>query len=69
MNFEEDKKCEADMNFVVNNQAQFIEIQGTAEKESFKKEEMNSMMEMAIQACSSLIEKQKEIIGSSFFNS
>ena len=60
---QEDKTCETDMNFVMNDQEQFIEIQGTAEKQSFTKDQMLSMMEMARKACSVLIEKQKEIVG------
>ena len=60
---QEDKNCETDMNFVMNDKAQFIEIQGTAEKQSFTREEMLSMMDLARKACSLLIEKQKEIVG------
>lgn len=63
LNSQEDKTCETDMNFVMNDKEQFIEIQGTAEKESFTKDQMFSMMELARKACLSLIEKQKEIVG------
>ena len=63
---QEDKTCETDMNFVMNDQGQFIEIQGTAEKQSFTKNQMLSMMEIARKACSILIEKQKEIVGELF---
>ena len=66
LNSQEDKKCETDMNFVMNDQDQFIEIQGTAEKQSFTKEQILSMMETANKACSFLIEKQKEIVGDFF---
>lgn len=62
----EDKSCEIDMNFVMNNEYNFIEIQGTAEKESFTKEQMLEMMSLARTACAKLIEKQKEIAGGFF---
>ena len=66
LNAEEDKLCETDMNFVLNEKGDFIEIQGTAEKQSFTKEQMLQMMNLAQQAGSQLIEKQKEIVGSFF---
>lgn len=62
----QDRECETDMNFVMNDKSQFIEIQGTAEKQSFTKEQMLSMMDLAQKASSLLIEKQKEIVGSFF---
>ena len=68
LNFQEDKNCETDMNFVMNEQNQFIEIQGTAEKLSFTKEQLLAMMETAHKACPLLIEKQKEIVGDFFPN-
>lgn len=59
----EDKNCATDMNFVLNNQGEFIEIQGTAEKKPFSKTEFLKMMEMAQNGCQTLFEKQAEIIG------
>ena len=63
---QEDKMCETDMNFVINDKSEFIEIQGTAEKNSFHKNQMIKMMDLAQQASLTLIEKQKEILGSFF---
>lgn len=63
---QEDKNCETDMNFVMNEKNHFIEIQGTAEKQSFSEEQMKSMMKITHQACSLLIEKQKELVGDFF---
>ena len=62
----EDKSCETDMNFVMNDQNHFIEIQGTAEKASFTKEQMLEMMSLAQKAGSELIQKQKKIADSFF---
>ena len=62
----EDKSCETDMNFVMNDQDNFIEIQGTAEKQSFTKEQMLEMMSLARKASAELIQKQKEIVDSFF---
>ena len=49
------------------NNKNFIEIQGTAEQQSFSKNDLNNFIELAEVGCSQLMEKQKKIIGS-FFN-
>ena len=59
----EDKNCETDMNFVLNSQGEFIEIQGTAEKKPFSREELLKMMELAQKGCETLFEKQTEVTG------
>ncbi|MBC6416146.1 MAG: ribonuclease PH [Bdellovibrionales bacterium] len=66
LNAKEDKLCETDMNFVLNEKGEFIEIQGTAEKQNFTKKQMLQMMELAQQAGLKLIQKQKDIVGSFF---
>jgi len=64
LNAEEDRQCETDMNFVINEKGEFVEIQGTAEKQSFTKTQLLEMMGLALQASHKLIEKQKEILNS-----
>ena len=59
----EDKNCETDMNFVINSQGEFIEIQGTAEKKPFSKTDLLQMMGTAQTACQTLFAKQAEITG------
>ena len=66
LNAKEDRQCETDMNFVINEKGEFVEIQGTAEKENFTKTQMLQMMDLAHQASLKLIEKQKETVGSFF---
>ena len=62
----EDKSCETDMNFVMNDRNNFIEIQGTAEKQSFTKDQMLEMMNLAHKASLELMQKQKEWVDSFF---
>ena len=64
LNAKEDQQCETDMNFVINEKGNFIEIQGTAEKENFTKKQMLEMMDIALASSLKLIEKQKELVGS-----
>jgi len=66
LNSQEDKSCDADINFIMNEQNQFIEIQGTAEKQSFSAEQMQKMMLLALKAGAQLREEQKKIIGDFF---
>ena len=66
LNYDEDSSIDTDMNFVMNNNNDFIEIQGTAEKEAFSHQQLMSMMELAQLGCQELFKKQAEIIGDFF---
>ncbi|MCB0391574.1 MAG: ribonuclease PH [Bdellovibrionales bacterium] len=66
LNYDEDSSIDTDMNFVLNNHQNFIEIQGTAEKDAFSHQELLSMMELAQIGCQRLFQKQAEIIGNFF---
>lgn len=63
LDFREDKSCDTDINFVINDKGGFVEIQGTAEKSSFTKEQMSDMTERALKASKFLIKKQRELAG------
>jgi ribonuclease PH len=45
--YDEDSSAEVDMNIVCTGSGKFIEIQGTAEREPFNREQMNAMLELA----------------------
>jgi ribonuclease PH len=47
LKYDEDSAAEVDMNVVCTGQGKFIELQGTAEREPFDREQMNSMLELA----------------------
>ncbi len=47
LKYEEDSAAEVDMNVVCTGQGKFIELQGTAEREPFDRDQMNSMLELA----------------------
>jgi ribonuclease PH len=63
LEYEEDSRAEVDMNFVMTGEGHFIEVQGTAERKPFSKQQFNKMTEMAEQGIRQIIEKQKEVIG------
>jgi ribonuclease PH len=59
LDYAEDVLAETDMNVVMNEQGNFIEIQGTAEDKDFSRAQLNSMMELAEAGIAQLIELQK----------
>ncbi|MFA5985483.1 MAG: ribonuclease PH [Methylococcaceae bacterium] len=59
LDYAEDSNAETDMNVVMNDAAAFIEVQGTAEGHAFRKEELNTMLELAGQGINQLLEKQR----------
>jgi ribonuclease PH len=59
LDYAEDVLAETDMNIVMNEQGQFIEIQGTAEDGYFNREQLNSMIALAEIGIPQIIELQK----------
>ena len=59
LDYAEDVLAETDMNIVMNEEGQFIEVQGTAEDKSFHREELNSLLTLAEGGIAQLIEIQK----------
>jgi ribonuclease PH len=63
LEYEEDSRADVDMNFVMTGSGLFIEVQGTAERIPFSKEQMAQMTEMAEGGIREIIGRQKEIVG------
>lgn len=47
LDYAEDSACDTDMNVVMLSNGGIVEIQGTAEKEPFKREELNKLIDLA----------------------
>ncbi len=62
LDYTEDSKAEVDMNVVMTGNGKFIEVQGTAEKEPFKKEDLNRMTSLAQNGIQEIISSQKKIL-------
>ena len=60
--YEEDFKAVVDMNVVMTDDGRFVEIQGTAEGEPFKKEVFDELLKLAEKGISEIIKIQKEIL-------
>ena len=61
LNFNEDSGAEVDMNFVMKSSGEFIEMQGTAEKGSFSRKDLNSFLDLAQKGISEIIEIEKKL--------
>lgn len=59
LDYAEDVLAETDMNIVMNEQGEFIEVQGTAEDGSFNRNQLNEMLELAETGIKGLLELQK----------
>ena len=57
--YAEDSTAEVDMNIVCTGSGKFIEIQGTAEREPFTREQMNEMLELAEKGINQLFTIQR----------
>jgi len=64
MDYREDGKAEIDMNLVMNNQGEFVELQGTAERTTFDRARLDAMLDMGAEGIRSLLAMQKAALQS-----
>jgi len=62
LDYAEDSTAETDMNVVMNDENQFIEVQGTAEGHPFSPEELNNMLGLAQKGITELFEHQRNAL-------
>jgi len=62
LDYEEDSKGEVDMNVVMTGSGKFIEVQGTAERKPFKKEELNKLTSLAQSGIETIIRAQQKAL-------
>ncbi len=67
LDYAEDSQAETDMNVVMNNNGDFVEIQGTAENQAFSKDELNVMLDLAEEGIKQLFEKQNNALSACIF--
>jgi ribonuclease PH len=63
LKYDEDSKAEVDMNVVCTADGRFIEVQGTAEREPFTREQMDSLLVLAERGIQELVAIQRAAIG------
>jgi ribonuclease PH len=58
LDYAEDSTAETDMNVVMNEAGSFIEVQGTAEGHAFRREELDSMLNLAAEGVAQICQAQ-----------
>jgi ribonuclease PH len=64
LDYPEDSSADTDMNVIMAEDGKFIEVQGTAEGETFSRDELNAMLDLAAGGIRQLIDAQKQVLGS-----
>ncbi|HVQ62621.1 MAG TPA: ribonuclease PH [Burkholderiales bacterium] len=63
LDYDEDSRCDTDMNVVMTGSGGFVEIQGTAEGDPFSASQMQALIALAQRGIAELVAKQKEALG------
>jgi len=63
LDYREDSRAEVDMNLVMTGQGRYVEIQGTAEKTPFSRENLEQLQELGAQGIRQLVQLQLSILG------
>jgi ribonuclease PH len=66
LSYEEDSRADVDMNFVMTGKGLLIEVQGTAEKRPFTKEQFDTMYQYACKGITEITRQQKIALGPLF---
>ena len=66
LNYDEDSSIDTDMNIVLNSHMHLIEIQGTAEKDSLPRKQLNEALDLAELGCRELFAEQQKWLGDVF---
>jgi len=61
--YTEDSSAQVDMNFVMNENREFIELQGTGEGRAFSGDELGTLMSYGMKGISELMQAQREALG------
>jgi len=62
LKYDEDSRAEVDMNIICTSDGRFIEVQGTAEREPFSREQMDQLLGLADKGIKALINLQLETL-------
>ena len=62
LTYDEDSKADVDMNIVMTGKGEFIEVQGTAERTTFNKDQMDKLLTLARKGIKELIDIQRGLL-------
>jgi ribonuclease PH len=61
--YEEDVAAQTDMNVVCTGDANFVEVQGTAERMAFDRKLLDGLLDLAVDGCAELTKLQRAALG------
>ena len=62
LDYGEDFDCDVDLNLVFTGDGNLIEVQGTAEGESFSREQLTALVDVGWQGAEQVVAKQTEVV-------
>ncbi|HZK10348.1 MAG TPA: ribonuclease PH [Clostridia bacterium] len=60
LSFQQDSRAEVDLNVVMDEQGNFIEVQGTAERSTYSRAQLHTMLDLAAEGIEEIIRKQDQ---------
>ena len=60
--YEEDVAAEVDMNVVMTESGRFVEVQGTAEGQPFRRDQLDALLDLATLGIEQIIKQQKQLL-------
>lgn len=63
LEYTEDVRAEVDMNVVMSSTGQFVEVQGTGEHGTFDRQQLNSLLDLAVSGITQLDKAQQDALG------
>jgi ribonuclease PH len=60
--YEEDSRAEVDMNVVMTGDGRLVEVQGTAEQEPFRRDQLDAMLDLAASGIGEIVALQREMV-------
>jgi ribonuclease PH len=62
LNYAEDSTAETDLNVVCTGDGDFVEVQGTAEREPLRRDQLNQLLDLAVAGCGELTSLQLDAL-------
>jgi ribonuclease PH len=62
LTYDEDSRADVDMNIIMTGRGNFIEVQGTSERKTFNKSQMDSLLALAKKGIEELIDIQRNLL-------
>ena len=63
LDYKEDYRADVDLNVVCAADGRLVEVQGSAERDPFTREQFNEMLDKATAACQGIQDLQKQSLG------